>query len=308
MQKTFSNETQSNAFGYHELRHKPAKDELKSYYEKRYYQDEIRTHRQIYSDQELLYRKNKCEQKALLAERAWGDKKPVKPKLLDIGAGEGFVMNYFLNAGYDIYGVDFSNHGCRNHHPHLLKNLRTGDIEEIVSQLVTQQDQFDLIVLDNVLEHLLDAGWVLNKISQLLTANGLLIIEVPNDFSFVQNHLLANDTIPKPFWVASPDHISYFNADGLNQLLSSHAFTNLEILGDFPIDLFLFNEKTNYVTDAHVGKSCHQARIEIENLLHKHNPEATLEMYSSMGKLGLGRQILGVYTLSKESNSKSSKE
>jgi len=308
MQKTFSNETQSNTLGYHELRHKPAKDELKAYYEKRYYQDEIRTHRQSYSDQELLFRKNKCEQKALLAQRAWGKSKPARPKLLDIGAGEGFVMGYFADAGYDIHGIDFSDHGCRNHHPHLLDHLRTGDIEEIVGQLSKELNRYDLVILDNVLEHLLDAGAVLSHIAELLTPDGLLIIEVPNDFSFIQNHLLANHTIPKPFWVASPDHISYFNAEGLNQLLLSRGFENIDILGDFPIDLFLFNEKTNYVTDATVGKSCHQARIEIENLFHQHNPEATLQMFSSMGKLGLGRQILGVYKLSLESNSHSSKE
>lgn len=307
MQQNFSSEIQSNVHGYHELRHKPTKAELKAYYEQRYYQDEIRTHRQNYSEQELLYRDNKCAQKALIADRLWGIAKPNKPKLLDVGAGEGFVMNHFLQAGYEVQGIDFSDHGCRNHHPHLLDYLHTGDIEEVVGQLVMRNNQYDLVILDNVLEHLLDAGLVLTQISQLLTSQGLLIIEVPNDFSFVQNHLLANQTIPQPFWVTSPDHISYFNASGLNQLLAEHGFDNLELLGDFPIDLFLFNEKTNYVTDSTVGKSCHQARIEIENLFHKHNPDATLDMFCSMGKLGLGRQILGVYQLSPDKKFTSTK-
>jgi 2-polyprenyl-3-methyl-5-hydroxy-6-metoxy-1,4-benzoquinol methylase len=293
----YSTETQSNSFGYQELRFKPAKDELKAYYEERYYQDEIRTHRPSYSDAELLYRHNKCAQKALLVNRLWGNNKPETPRLLDIGAGEGFVMNYFSNVGYEVHGIDFSDHGCRNHHPHLLNALRTGDIEEVVEQMMFNDLRFDLIILDNVLEHLLDAAAVLKNVSRLLSAKGLLIVEVPNDFSFVQNHLLSQKKIAQPFWVASPDHISYFNAEGLNQLLSHCGFTNLDVLGDFPIDLFLFNEKTNYVNDKQVGKSCHQARIDIENLLHQQNPEATLDMFSSMGKLGLGRQIVGVYTL-----------
>jgi len=67
------------------------------------------------------------------------------------------------------------------------------------------------------------------------------------------------------------------------------------MLADFPIDLFLFNDKTNYVTDATAGKGCHQARIEIENLMHAQNPQATLDMYAAMAKLGVGRQIMGVY-------------
>ena len=114
----------------------------------------------------------------------------------------------------------------------------------------------------------------------------------------VQTHLLEQGRIPRPFWVASPDHISYFNADGLNALLAHHGFALQTMLADFPIDLFLFNDKTNYVTDATAGKGCHQARIEIENLMHAQNAQATLDMYAAMAKLGVGRQIMGVYQIS----------
>jgi hypothetical protein len=78
-------------------------------------------------------------------------------------------------------------------------------------------------------------------------------------------------------------------------LLNQHGFAVQTMLADFPIDLFLFNDKTNYVTDATAGKGCHQARIEIENLMHAQNPQATLDMYAAMAKLGVGRQIMGVY-------------
>lgn len=295
MNKGFSSEIQRHPFGYHELKAKPAKPDLKAYYEQRYYQEGVRTHRPNYSQQELLFRENKCIQKRMLVEGIWADKKTSTPKLLDIGAGEGFVMDHFDRAGYDVSGMDFSSHGCNNHHPHLLDRLVCGDIEELVQQAVGSKAEFDLVILDNVLEHLLEPGQLLLGVAQLLRPNGLLIIEVPNDFSMVQNHLLAEGRIPSPFWVASPDHISYFNAEGLNALLNHHGFFLQTMLADFPIDLFLFNEKTNYVTDASAGKGCHEARIEIENLMHAQNPQATLDMYAAMAKLGVGRQIMGVY-------------
>jgi 2-polyprenyl-3-methyl-5-hydroxy-6-metoxy-1,4-benzoquinol methylase len=295
MHKGFSTDIQSHPFGYHELKDKPAKPDLKAYYEQRYYQNSVRTHRPSYSPQELLYRENKCIQKRMLVENIWEQHKPAKPRLLDIGAGEGFVMDHFDRAGYAVRGMDFSNHGCNNHHPQLLDRLDCGDIEELVQQAVESQAEFDLVILDNVLEHLLEPGQLLACVAQLLRPNGVLIIEVPNDFSMVQNHLLAEGRIPRPFWVASPDHISYFNADGLNALLNHHGFAVQTMLADFPIDLFLFNDKTNYVTDATAGKGCHQARIDIENLMHAQNPQATLDMYVAMAKLGVGRQIMGVY-------------
>ena len=295
MHKGFSTAIQSHPLGYHELKDKPAKTDLKAYYEQRYYQDSVRTHRPSYSPQELLYRENKCAQKRMLVENIWGPHQPATPSLLDVGAGEGFVMDHFARAGYGVHGMDFSSHGCHNHHPHLLDRLSCGDIEELVEQAVHANAAYDLVILDNVLEHLLEPGQLLTGVAQLLRPNGLLIIEVPNDFSMVQNHLLAEGRIPRPFWVASPDHISYFNADGLNALLDQHGFAVQTMLADFPIDLFLFNDKTNYVTDASAGKGCHQARIEIENLMHAQNPQATLDMYAAMAKLGVGRQIMGVY-------------
>ena len=295
MHKGFSTYIQSHPFGYHELKDKPAKPDLKAYYEQRYYQNSVRTHRPSYSPQELLFRENKCVQKRMLVENIWGQQKPAEPSLLDVGAGEGFVMDHFDRAGYAVPCTAVIARKLQHHHPHLLDRLDCGDIEELVQQAVESQAEFDLVILDNVLEHLLEPGQLLACVAQLLRPDGVLIIEVPNDFSMVQNHLLAEGRIPRPFWVASPDHISYFNADGLNALLNHHGFAVQTMLADFPIDLFLFNDKTNYVTDATAGKGCHQARIEIENLMHAQNPQATLDMYAAMAKLGVGRQIMGVY-------------
>lgn len=300
MHHHYSSETQIHPFGYSELKNKPNDIDLKYYYEERYYQSSVRTHRTSYSEEELRYRENKCTQKRLLIEKIWSENMPSRPSLLGVGAGEGFLLDHFYRAGYTVKGIDYSSHGCSTHHPHLLDKLDCGDVEEGITRLMELNERFDVIILDNVLEHLLNPSGILNQIRSLINSNGLLIIEVPNDFSIVQNYLLDKKRIKDKFWVASPDHISYFNLDGLNNLLDHHGFDSKETLADFPIDLFLFNERTNYVNDPQVGKSCHQARIEFENLIHAQNPQATLEMYATMAKLGIGRQIMGVYQLRKD--------
>jgi 2-polyprenyl-3-methyl-5-hydroxy-6-metoxy-1,4-benzoquinol methylase len=299
MLDSFSKEVQNHPLGFLELKKKPCKEDLKAYYENRYYQLGVRTHRSRYSEQELVFRENKCIQKRMLVENIWKKNKSSSPALLDIGSGEGFVLDHFYRSGYEVTGIDYSDHGCKNHHPHLMQYLHCGDIEEIIEKFNDQSHRYDLIILDNVLEHLLEPGRLIERISGILNDNGVLVIEVPNDFSIVQNHLLEKKKISKPFWIASPDHVSYFNAEGLNNLLSHHGFELKEMVADFPIDLFLFNEKTNYVNDSTAGKHCHQARIEIENLLHAHNPWATLKMYAAMASLGVGRQIMGLYQVRK---------
>lgn len=122
-----------------------------------------------------------------------------------------------------------------------------------------------------------------------------MIIEVPNDFSVVQKYLSENKYISRQFWVAEPDHISYFNREGLISICQKVGWECLYTMGDFPIELNLFNENTNYVEDRSKGKSCHWVRIVIENLLHSISIEKTNELYSILSMMGWGRQIIGFF-------------
>ena len=289
--------TRLTEFGYFELVDKPSEAELADYYAKKYYQQSIRTHRPSYSPEERQYRSNKIEQKlnALTAFRE--TPLPPRPSFLDIGAGEGFAMDFFQRQGWDVIGVDYSAHGCQSHHPHLLGALIVGEIERSIEDLSAAGRTFDAILLDNVLEHVPDPARLVARIAPLLSPDAILMIEVPNDFSVFQTYLLEKGKIDHPFWVVTPDHISYFDRQGLINLMASEGYSNVKILGDFPIDLFLFNENTNYVSKKDVGKSCHSARIEIENLLHALPSDRTQRFYEAMAEIGIGRQLIGFFRL-----------
>jgi 2-polyprenyl-3-methyl-5-hydroxy-6-metoxy-1,4-benzoquinol methylase len=112
--------------------------------------------------------------------------------------------------------------------------------------LIKKGLKYDVIWLGNVLEHVLDPLSLLKRIHLLSSEVGVLVIEVPNDFSEIQKHLLLNKQIADDFWVAVPDHISYFNYQGLINICSAAEWYYGGIIGDFPIDWFLFNEYSNY--------------------------------------------------------------
>ncbi len=282
-------------FGYYELAEKPSPEALGEYYAKKYYQQQIRTHQSSYKDEELTFRRNKLDQKLRVISTLRHTALPAVPAFLDIGAGEGFAMQFFASQGWEVTGLDYSAHGCQTHHPHLMERLITGDLQASVDTLAEQNTHFDVILLDNVLEHLLDPAHLLRSVAPLMNDDAVLVIEVPNDFSAFQQHLLEQKKIDRPFWVVAPDHISYFNRDGLSRLAQDCGYDEASVSADFPIDLFLFNEHTNYVTNGQVGKSCHAARVEVENLLHALSPDATVKMYQAMAELGIGRQITGYY-------------
>jgi 2-polyprenyl-3-methyl-5-hydroxy-6-metoxy-1,4-benzoquinol methylase len=284
-----------NHFGYYELKHKPSPEQLQDYYEKKYYQNNSKSYNHEYSEEELAYISNKITQKSQVINQLLSIPQEHKPKLLDIGCGEGWALQYFANLGWDVVGVDYSEFGCNTHNPSMINNLITGEITENLHTLVNDLQKFDLIWLDNVLEHVLEPEELLNVCNKLVNDRGLLVIEVPNDFSSVQEHLLDQGLISRSFWVAVPDHISYFNKVGLNRLCDQCGWTTKKNMGDFPIDFNLFNERTNYIENSDAGGNCHLSRIRIENFLHHISVDKTNQLYEVLADMGLGRQIIGFY-------------
>lgn len=286
---------QKNRFGYHELVRKPSKEALKRYYADKYYQLSQGAYQKEYSDEEIRYFHNKLEQKYLVARRLLPADGSPMPALLDVGAGEGWALGFFRRHGWCCTGLDYSDHGCRAHNPECLPDLVVGDIYDNLERLREEGRCYDLIMLDNVLEHVPDPLALLVQLRPLLAAQGALVIEVPNDFSVLQGHLLERGYISRPFWVVTPDHISYFNHDGLVALCREAGWIERDVFGDYPIDLGLFNAATNYIENKAAGKPCHRARVAAENLFHDISPEKTNDLYRALAALGLGRQIIAFF-------------
>lgn len=285
-----------NQFGFYEVVEKPSAEELKNYYSEKYYQTpSSSTYHKVYPDAELRYIRNKLEQKYAILNNLLegGQKGPLG--FLDVGAGEGWALSFFKEKGWQCTGLDFSRFGCQTHNPACLSDLVTGDIYENLVSLMEEKRSFDVILLDNVLEHVLEPLALLVKLRGLVRPGGILVLEVPNDCSVLQQHLLEIGHISRPFWVAVPDHLSYFNRIGLLNLCLAAGWEGRDFVGDFPIDFNLLNPATNYVEDRGAGKACHQTRVSIENLLHEISIEKTNDFYRALAELGLGRQLIGFF-------------
>jgi len=292
----FSKDLKINKFGYIEIKSKPDPAELKKYYQDKYYQHDKGAHSHIYSEEEKQFFRNKVEQKHYVLT-SLGLNSPI-PKLLDIGAGEGWALSYFREQGWDCRGLDFSCYGCETQNPHVLNDLVTGDVFENVANIVKTGECFDVIWLDNVLEHVIDPFALINTLKIIINDGGYLVIEVPNDFSLTQKYAIDKGLIDSEFWVAVPDHLSYFNRDGLINLCAEAGWSVEKVLADFPIDFFLLNDSSNYVADSSKGKSCHHARVRLDNLFHNIGVEKSNNLYESLAEMGLGRQIIGFFTKS----------
>lgn len=281
-----------NKYGYYEIQNKPSSDELKSFYAEKYFQTERGGYESRYSPDELSFFRNKDEQKKIVIDKIRGES---LGSILDIGCGEGHTLENFDSFGWQVTGIDYSVFGCEKMNPNQLKNLVAGDLYDSLEGLINQNKTFDVVWMNNLLEHVIDSVEILTLSKSLLNKGGVLVIQVPNDFSKYQAFLESKGYIKDKFWITYPDHLNYFTRDSLNNLCSSCGLEEKFVFADFPIDLFISNMNSNYILDKSKGKSAHKSRVELDNFFHETSPEKTIDMYRAMAELGIGRQIISFF-------------
>lgn len=279
-----------NPLGYYEAIPKPTPIELERHYSEKYYQHAQGTYSSQYLAEELRYFNNIAAVALETAKRL-----DLEKSLYDLGCGEGFFTKSFYEAKWKVACCDFSAFGISKHNKDMLPYFSSGDIFKQVKDAIQNEKRFGLINLQNVLEHVIDPVELLLDLKVLLSGKSAIRIRVPNDYSDFQNALL-NRNSTKNTWFAPPEHLSYFNKTGLTNILNHCGYQILALQADFPIELFLANEHSNYSKDRSLGKQAHLSRIFCENHLIESNINDYLEYSQAAGKLGFGRELIAYAT------------
>lgn len=275
--------------GFLEVVDRPTPDELSDYYAKQYYQTEQSGYRHSYSPLERSVIEQRVVHRSEHAHGLRGDRTPAR--LLDVGCGEGFVLAGLKAQGWAVEGIDFSGAGIDSFHPELRDCVETGDVFALLQQRIDAAQQYQMVWLGNVLEHVLDPVGLMRSLARVVTPDGLLVVTVPNDGSAFQESLLEDGHLPERFWIAPPDHLSYFTADSLRAIAQATGWECRDILADFPIDWYLAHPGSNYVRDRSQGSHAHQARLRLEHTIGRNGPDAANALYRSLAAVGLGRNI-----------------
>jgi len=102
-------------------------------------------------------------------------------RILEIGCAGGKQLVYFSKEfGYEPYGIDYSEEGCRI----ARENLRSQDIcGQIICEDIfdtSLEEEFDIVYSMGLIEHFLNTKRIIDKHIALLKPGGILLITVPN--------------------------------------------------------------------------------------------------------------------------------
>jgi len=279
---------EKNKFGFYQVTPTPSPEEITKFYADEFYTDEYKN----FNDASLEVQ---IKDKAFFEGR-WSDiydnfleiNKDLKKgnSILDIGCGWAQALLFFKEKGFDCYGFDPAieavEYGCKKG-----LNIKHAGLDGMD---VFENKKFEMVTMFNVLEHLANPSQTINQIKEILQPNGILAIDVPNEFNDFQT--VGRDVHGlDDWWVAPPNHLNYFSKDSLVKFLVSHGFSVEISESSFPLEMFLlFGE--NYVKDGNLGGQCHKKRVLFEENLRKHGKASTLKnFYRVLADLNLGRQV-----------------
>lgn len=209
-----------------------------------------------------------------------------KGKILDIGCGPGFFLKDGMDLQWDVIGVEPSKEASEYARSLGLNCINTS----FTASLFKEESQFDVVIINQAIEHIPYPNLLLREIKSILADDGLVCIVAANDFNALQE-VAINKLDLDPWWAVPPEHLNYFSHKSLAELVKSEGFLVVDNSSTFPIDLFLLMGDI-YIGDNDKGKMAHSRRKEFETSLYNAGKMDLLnDLYKAFAKLGLGREI-----------------
>lgn len=144
---------------------------------------------------------------------------PQGKKLLDVGAATGEFVKIAKDIGMHADGIEFSKYAvtkAKEKYGISLWNLPLSGVPKDLT--------YDFIHLSHVFEHFNEPATELGHISRLLNKEGLIYIEIPYQFHWVEKILFKMKQNPARFTLYSLHHPFFYTPKTIRRLLKLHGF------------------------------------------------------------------------------------
>jgi SAM-dependent methyltransferase len=225
-------------------------------------------------------------------------------RVLDVGCAMGGFLDYLQLKGLkNLSGIDPVAKYVKT-----AKEKNTHDVRIGVAESMPFADKiFDLVVMDQVMEHLADPIYAFREAKRVLTDGGLLCLGVPDAMRYNKNYFFDF------YWFIMREHIQHFDTEHLKLLASQEGFelisfneSNTPMMSEKMIlpNLNIVFRLTNKGGGLDISENCFKLKKEIEqyviNDLNKLNNKKKVinDLIISQKPLyawGIGREFLYLY-------------
>lgn len=147
--------------------------------------------------------------------------------IIDVGCGNGYLVNHLSRAGHSVVGIDVAEDGieiARETYPHLKFQIRSAyeKLDDLPGTPV------DVIISSEVIEHLYYPQRFLKNMYRTLRPGGYLILTTPYH-GYLKNIAISllNGWDRHHHPEREGGHIKFFSEKSLHQILSDHRFGNI---------------------------------------------------------------------------------
>jgi 2-polyprenyl-3-methyl-5-hydroxy-6-metoxy-1,4-benzoquinol methylase len=263
----------------------PLRDEQQhaQFYEEEFYQGKenyIETH-----TQDLEWRTIEYNEKYDFFEQQLADRS--SKRILDIGSGPGYFLKTGKDRGWDVTGIEPGKPAYLFSTEVLGLNVFN---EFFSSKNYKRLGKFDVIHMNNVLEHIPDPQQFLMLTHEILEPAKLICVTVPNDYNPLQK-VVVTFLNKNPWWVVPKEHVNYFDFESLSRLMEEVGFKTIYTTSSFPLELFLLMGE-DYIGNRQIGRKIHKKRKNFERAMAEtNNTNLKRQIYNKLSELGLGREI-----------------
>lgn len=139
-------------------------------------------------------------------------------KLLDIGCCAGFLLDEARRMGWDVSGIELSIWASR----YAAEKFNLKIYNMSLEKADFPNEYFDVIIMQDTIEHLQHPRQMLLEINRILKTNGILYINTPDIESLTSKILKAK------WWGINQFHLYYFSKNSLSRILNLSGFVVLK--------------------------------------------------------------------------------
>jgi len=179
-------------------------------------------------------------------------------KVLDVGCGRGYFTKHFVVNGNKVLGIDYSKNAIEFAQNNFGNESLLFEVLDVVD-LIEKKDEFDVVIANNLIEHIENPNAFLRECHRILKPDGFLIISTPNLYSFRN---IISIIFKKSVKYRHSNHVCEYSRSQIKKFFQKNDFKLVKIVSQFQIKrtngiiVLLFNIVNWFLAFLHFNFLC----------------------------------------------------